>query len=106
MVPITEEEYVPFNFHRFIIGQKGRDVRKMMEEYGVNISVPPADEKSDVVRISGAPANVGRARAALAAKVAQLEEEREDRVSLPSTPFLAGQNICDKSYIWREKCCL
>ncbi|XP_071109075.1 vigilin-like [Haliotis cracherodii] len=79
LVPITEEMPIPFDFHRFIIGQKGRDVRKMMQDYNVNISIPPMEEKSDIVRISGPKTNVERAKAGLMEKVEQLEKEREDR---------------------------
>lgn len=80
LVPITEEVPVPFDYHRFIIGQKGRDVRRMMQEYDVNIAIPQASENSDLVRVSGPPENVARARQALQEKVAQLDGEKEDRV--------------------------
>lgn len=49
LVPISMEVTVPFDYHRFIIGQKGRDVRKMMQDYDVNISIPPPTENSDQV---------------------------------------------------------
>ena len=71
---------MPYDFHRFIIGQKGRDVRKMMQDFDVNISIPPADENSNIVHVSGPPANVKRAKQALEEKVEQLEKEQEDRV--------------------------
>ena len=80
LVPITMETMVPFDFHRFIIGMRGRDVRKMMEDFDVNISIPPAEDKSDVVKITGPPANTKRAIAALGERVQQLEDEKEDRV--------------------------
>lgn len=35
LVPITIEVYVPFELHRYIIGQKGSGIRKMMEEFEV-----------------------------------------------------------------------
>ena len=111
LVPITEEMEVAFDLHRFIIGQKGRDVRKMMEDNDVNISIPPgthycltsnqvihvythlcpsfyntfsllcftASEKSDIVRITGAPKNVARAVKAMEGRVEQLEGEQKDR---------------------------
>ena len=58
LVPITAEVSVPFEFHRFIIGQKGIGVREMMNKYDVNIRVPAQDAKSDVILISGVPTNV------------------------------------------------
>jgi len=79
LVPITEEVPVPFEFHRFIIGQKGRDVRKMMDEFDVNISVPPADQEQDIIRVTGPPANVSAAKVALKEKCIQLQGEKEDR---------------------------
>ena len=71
---------IPFAFHRFIIGTKGAEVRKMMDEYDVNISIPPAMDNSDVVRISGTPGNVVRAKEALEEKVCELEEAQKDKV--------------------------
>lgn len=35
LVPITEDVGVSYELHRFIIGQKGTGIRKMMEEYEV-----------------------------------------------------------------------
>ncbi|KAK7093511.1 hypothetical protein V1264_007247 [Littorina saxatilis] len=79
LVPITIEVQVPFDYHRFIIGQKGRDVRRMMQDFDVNISIPPPSENSDLVKVSGAPENAERARQALEEKVVQLDGEKEDR---------------------------
>lgn len=45
LVPITEDVGVSYELHRFIIGQKGSGIRKMMEEYEVNfILLPPAGQ--------------------------------------------------------------
>jgi predicted PilT family ATPase len=79
LVPVMEEVEVPFEYHRFVIGQKGRDVRKLMQDFDVNISIPPAEEQSDTVKVRGPPANVGRAKEALLERVEQLEAEKEDR---------------------------
>lgn len=51
-----------------------------MEQYNVNISVPPQEEHSDYIKVRGPPANVERAEEALAEKVKNLELEKEDRV--------------------------
>jgi len=71
---------VPYEFHGQIIGAKGKDVRQMMEEHDVNISVPPLDQRSDIIRVTGPPAKIGGARLALDARVAELEAERKQRV--------------------------
>ncbi|KAH3827192.1 hypothetical protein DPMN_129122, partial [Dreissena polymorpha] len=80
LVPITTEVFVPFDFHKNIIGQKGRDVRKLMDEYNVNISIPPQQQQSDMIKITGPPANVQRAVDALAERVQELELQKEDRL--------------------------
>ena len=72
---------VPMDYHRFIIGMKGREVQNMMKEFDVNISIPSSDEGSDVIKIYGAPANVERAEKALEEKVRQLDDQKEERVS-------------------------
>ena len=53
---------VPYEFHRYIIGQKGMGVREMMNCYDVNIRVPSQEAKSDLVIISGVPSNVEAAK--------------------------------------------
>lgn len=79
LVPVTVEEVVPNRHHRYIIGQKGENVRQMMTEHDVNIQVPPLQDCSDIIRITGPPANTERACQALREKVTQLEEEEADR---------------------------
>lgn len=37
LVPVTVEVAVPYDLHRYIIGQKGKDVREMMTTFDVNI---------------------------------------------------------------------
>lgn len=45
-MPITEDVEVSYELHRYIIGQKGSGIRKMMEEYEVGCSflVPPSGQ--------------------------------------------------------------
>ncbi len=81
LVPITREVSVPIDYHRFIIGQKGREVQAMMKEYDVSISIPSSDEGSDIIKVSGAPANVDRAEQGLNERVEKLDAEKEERVS-------------------------
>lgn len=37
LIPVTVEVSVPYDLHRFIIGQKGKDVRELMNTHDVNI---------------------------------------------------------------------
>merc|ERR1719494_573428 len=80
LVPITAEVSVPYEFHRYIIGQKGNGVREMMQTYDVNIRVPSMDEQSDIILISGVPTNVEAAKGGLAVKVEELEAEKEEKL--------------------------
>ncbi|KAJ6652377.1 hypothetical protein lerEdw1_011607 [Lerista edwardsae] len=79
LVPVTVDVDVPFDLHRYIIGQKGAGIRKMMEEYEVNISVPQPEQQSDIIKITGLVLNVERARAGLLERVKELQAEQEDR---------------------------
>ncbi|XP_053160325.1 vigilin isoform X1 [Hemicordylus capensis] len=79
LVPVTIEVEVPFDLHRFIIGQKGVGIRKMMDEFEVNIQVPAPEFQSDMISISGLAANLDRAKARLLERVKELQAEQEDR---------------------------
>uniref|UniRef100_A0A8C9VDS7 High density lipoprotein binding protein b n=1 Tax=Scleropages formosus TaxID=113540 RepID=A0A8C9VDS7_SCLFO len=79
LVPVTVDVEVPYDLHRYIIGQKGSGIRKMMEGYEVNIWVPQPEQQSDVIKVTGQVANVERAHAALLERVKELQAEQEDR---------------------------
>lgn len=79
LVPVTEEIAVPFDLHRSIIGQKGRDVRDLMTRYDVHIELSPQDQQLDVIKITGAVQNIADAKVALEQRVAELELDRKDR---------------------------
>ena len=76
---------IPFDYHRFIIGAKGANVRQMMDECDVNITIPPSRDESDQVVIVGTRPKVNKAIEALEQKVAEIEAENEDRVSFGSS---------------------
>lgn len=79
LVPITEDVPVSYDLHRYIIGQKGSGIRKMMEEYEVNIWVPQPEMQLDVIKVTGLAANVERAKVGLLERVKELQAEQEDR---------------------------
>ncbi|XP_071765546.2 vigilin [Centroberyx gerrardi] len=79
LVPITEDIEVSYELHRYIIGQKGSGIRKMMEEYEVNIWVPQPEQQWDVIRVTGQVPNVERAKLGLLERVKELQAEQEDR---------------------------
>ncbi|XP_009461078.1 PREDICTED: vigilin isoform X2 [Nipponia nippon] len=79
LVPVTIEVEVPFDLHRYIIGQKGSGIRKMMDEFEVNIQVPAPELQSDIITITGLATNLDRAKAGLLERLKELQAEQEDR---------------------------
>ena len=63
ILPLQVE--VPFEFHRFIIGRGGENVRKLMNKHDVNIKVPSSDKQSSVIVVTGPKAYVESARQGL-----------------------------------------
>lgn len=78
-IPITEEINVPFDLHRSIIGQKGRDVRELMTNYDVHIELSPPEQRLDIIKITGARTNVQEAIEAIGRRVEDIEADRKDR---------------------------
>ncbi|XP_068630109.1 vigilin isoform X1 [Battus philenor] len=76
-VPITISVEVPFELHRLLAGQKRRE---LMQTYDVHLLMPPAEDTSDEVKVTGTPANVERAKQALTDKIGEMEKEKEDRL--------------------------
>jgi len=79
LVPVTIEVEVPFELHRYIIGQKGSGIRKMMDEFEVNIQVPAPELQSDIIAITGLATHLDRAKEGLLERVKDLQSEQEDR---------------------------
>ncbi|KAM9384852.1 high density lipoprotein binding protein a isoform 2-T2 [Pholidichthys leucotaenia] len=79
LVPVTIEVEVPFELHRYIIGQKGSGIRKMMDKFEVNIQVPAPEQQSDKIAITGLANHLDRAKEGLLERVRELQAEQEDR---------------------------
>ncbi|XP_072246236.1 high density lipoprotein binding protein a isoform X3 [Leuresthes tenuis] len=79
LVPVTVEVEVPFELHRYIIGQKGSGIRKMMDEFEVNIQVPAPEQQSNKIAITGLASHLDRAKEGLLDRVKELQAEQEDR---------------------------
>jgi len=78
-IPITAEVEVPFKYHRYIIGQKGAEVRKLMNECDVNISIPAADLNSDIITVLGVADKVEHAKERIQEKLQEFIKEDEER---------------------------
>lgn len=79
LVPVTIDVEVPFDLHRSIIGQRGRDVKELMDTYDVHIVLASAENKRDYVSVTGSPTNVERAKVAILERVKEIEADRKDR---------------------------
>lgn len=51
LVPVTIEVDVPYDYHRSIIGQKGRDVKELMDTYDVHIVLATAEKREDIIKV-------------------------------------------------------
>lgn len=113
---------MPFELHRYIIGQKGSGIRKMMDEFEVcadpcvdtemhkvfvlpvsynltvclqvNIQVPAPEQQSDKISITGLANHLDRAKEGLLERVKELQAEQEDRVSTVRRDSLMSHGVC------------
>ncbi|XP_055631121.1 vigilin [Toxorhynchites rutilus septentrionalis] len=79
LVPVTEEINVAFDLHRSLIGQKGRDVKELMNTYDVHIELSPQDQRRDIIKVTGTKINIAEAKIAIAKRIEELEADRKDR---------------------------
>jgi hypothetical protein len=56
--PVKLSVNVPFDFHRFIIGQRGSTLKLLEQETLTRITVPPQDNPSNIITVIGAKDNV------------------------------------------------
>ena len=98
LVPITIEMEVPFDFHGQLIGQKGKEIRQIMEECDVTISIPKPNDMSDIIKITGAPAKIPHAREVIQRKIKLLEEERTQKVCCIISFIMINLNTCLMGY--------
>jgi len=78
LVPISLEVEVPFEYHRYIIGQNGSGVRKLMNAHDVMIKVPSSDQKSSLIVLTGTADNVASAKVGLEERVEEVREKLKD----------------------------
>jgi len=100
-VPVVEDMTVPFNFHGQLIGQKGKEIRQIMDECGVTVAVPKPEERSDIIQIIGPPSKIDGARKMIEKKLQNLEDERRQRVSI-AEPFCACFCWVSKQWCWHS----
>jgi len=76
---VKVEVVVDNNYHARLIGQRGRNIRKVMEKYKVVISFPSAGDAADVITITGAEANCAECQDHILNQVEEFRQESEER---------------------------
>ena len=79
LIPVTITVSIPYEFHRFVIGQKGVGVRELMDRCNVSIRVPPPADRSNDIAVTGSKESVEKAQQELNKKLVELETEKADR---------------------------
>jgi len=86
------ELVIPKAHHVFLIGKEGKIVKEVMESTSTNISIPKADDASNIIRVSGTTENIRNAVAKL--QLIADEKAKMDFVKLPIIkafhPLIAG----------------
>ena len=54
--------------HRYLIGQKGRNINDILDKTGISVEMPPQHSSSEIVRLRGERSNLGEAISAVYAK--------------------------------------
>lgn len=72
---------MPFEFHGNLIGRSGETVRSLMQTYDVQVSIPPADQQSNEIKITGQAEQVKEAIAEIQRRVDEFKLGAKDRVS-------------------------
>jgi len=71
-------------YHRFLIGRGGSNMKSIRDQTGCRIAVPgPKDDKKDIITILGTKEGVAKAKALLEKNVAELKDEEEHEVTVP-----------------------
>ena len=72
---------VPLDYHRYIVGTRGQDIRSLADKYHVQIDVPRPELQEELISIYGTSQNCEEAKQVLESRVMELEAEKEERVS-------------------------
>jgi len=78
LVPVSIEVEVPFSYHKYIIGQSGIGVRKLMDDHNVSVKVPDSKQESSIIVVTGTADNVASAKVGLQERMEEIEAKMED----------------------------
>ncbi|VVC39754.1 K Homology domain,K Homology domain, type 1 [Cinara cedri] len=78
-VPKTIDLNVPSEYHRSLIGTKGATIRKLSEDYNVQIKVPNQEYSADIIKITGVQKDIDEVVAAIKEEMRLYDADKEDR---------------------------
>lgn len=73
LIPVEENFTFPSKFHKDLLADKAEVLRKLINDYRVQINVPKREENADYVILSGIRENLDQVKTALSEKLADLE---------------------------------
>ncbi|XP_014242166.1 vigilin [Cimex lectularius] len=77
--PVDYEMDVPAEYHKAIIGPKGKNIKSIGSDYDVYIEVPGQDQQEEFIRIRGVPSAIEEAKLKILEEMKRFDEEKEDR---------------------------
>ncbi|XP_050546345.1 vigilin [Daktulosphaira vitifoliae] len=78
-IPKSIDLNVPAEYHRALIGSKGATIRKLSEDYNVQIKVPNQDQNADIIKITGVQKDIDEVVAAIKEEMRLYDVDKEDR---------------------------
>ncbi|RNA31863.1 vigilin-like isoform X1 [Brachionus plicatilis] len=73
LIPMEENFTFPAKFHKELLADKAEVLRKLINDYNVQINVPKREENADFVVLLGVRENLEQVKVALSEKLADLE---------------------------------
>jgi hypothetical protein len=86
------EVAIPKEYHGFIIGKEGSNLRKLEQEYACSIVMPKRDDKSDLIKIVGPAEYMNLAAARIKQIGDEMSKQGTEVLAIPRTfyPWIRG----------------
>lgn len=83
---------IPKEHHRWILGKKGERLRELEKQTATKISVPPMNDASDIITISGTKEGIEKAEHEIKVMSDQQSKKASELLEIPKIyhPFIAG----------------
>jgi rRNA processing protein Krr1/Pno1 len=83
---------IPKEHHRWILGKKGDRLKELEKQTATKISVPPMNDNSDVISITGTKEGIEKAEHEIRVTSDQQSKKASERINVPKIyhPFIVG----------------